>query len=135
MVDLKANPFYLDDEAIAWVEETKNQMTLEEKIGQLFCPVGFTTDRDVLKGMLEKNIGGMMYRPGMGADSGHSPFFAGKHEDSAAAGGQPGIRRYWYSGRRYEFCQADAGGCLSKRRRAGLPFGLYFLYGRSSSRL
>ncbi len=50
MVDLKANPFYLDDEAIAWVEETKNQMTLEEKIGQLFCPVGFTTDRDVLKG-------------------------------------------------------------------------------------
>ncbi len=68
MVDLKANPFYLDDEAIAWVEETKNQMTLEEKIGQLFCPVGFTTDRDVLKGMLEKNIGGMMYRPGMGAE-------------------------------------------------------------------
>ena len=37
MIDLKANPFYLDDEAIAWVENTLAAMTTEEKAGQLFC--------------------------------------------------------------------------------------------------
>ena len=36
MVDLKANPFYLSDEAIRWVEETIAGMTLDEKVGQLF---------------------------------------------------------------------------------------------------
>jgi len=37
MIDLKANPFYLDEGAIAWVEKTLAQMTTEEKAGQLFC--------------------------------------------------------------------------------------------------
>jgi len=68
MVDLKAKPFYLDDEAIKWVEETIAGMSIEEKIGQLFCPVGFTTDREVLKSMLDKGIGGMMYRAGPGKE-------------------------------------------------------------------
>ena len=36
MVDLRAKPFYLNDEQIRWVEETIAGMTLEEKIGQLF---------------------------------------------------------------------------------------------------
>ena len=36
MVDLKAAPFYLDDEQIRWVEDTIAQMTLDEKLGQLF---------------------------------------------------------------------------------------------------
>ncbi len=36
MVDLKKKPFYLDDEQIKWVKNTIENMTLEEKIGQLF---------------------------------------------------------------------------------------------------
>ena len=32
MVDLKAMPFYLNDEQIAWVEDTIAGMTPEEKI-------------------------------------------------------------------------------------------------------
>ena len=36
MVNLKAKPFNLTDEAIKWVEDTIAGMTIEEKIGQLF---------------------------------------------------------------------------------------------------
>ena len=36
MVDLRAKPFHLDDGQIQWVESTINNMTLEEKLGQLF---------------------------------------------------------------------------------------------------
>ena len=36
MVDLRANPFFLNDEQITWVEDTIRSMTPEEKIGQLF---------------------------------------------------------------------------------------------------
>ena len=36
MVDLKAKPYYLNDEDIKWVEETISNMTDEEKVGQLF---------------------------------------------------------------------------------------------------
>ncbi|MCI6023224.1 MAG: glycoside hydrolase family 3 N-terminal domain-containing protein [Candidatus Faecivivens sp.] len=35
-VDLRAKPFYLDDEQIAWVEDTLSKMSLDDKIGQLF---------------------------------------------------------------------------------------------------
>ncbi len=36
MVNLKEKPFYLNDEQVAWVENTIKEMTFEEKIGQLF---------------------------------------------------------------------------------------------------
>lgn len=36
MINLKGAPFLLDDSQLAWVHETMSQMTLEEKIGQLF---------------------------------------------------------------------------------------------------
>ena len=36
MVDLRAKPFYLNDDQIQWVEDTISSMTLDEKIGQLF---------------------------------------------------------------------------------------------------
>ena len=35
-VDLRAKPFYLDDEQIAWVEDTLSKMSLDDKIDQLF---------------------------------------------------------------------------------------------------
>lgn len=69
MINLKVKPFYLKEEDIKWVEETIKGMDLNEKIGQLFCPVGVTDNEEQLKGFLEKiKPGGMMYRPGKGED-------------------------------------------------------------------
>lgn len=69
MIDLKGKPFYLDADSCRWVEETLNSMTVTEKIGQVFCPVGQSPDPEVLKAMLDKyQPGGMMYRAGVGAE-------------------------------------------------------------------
>ena len=43
-MDLRAKPFYLDDEQIAWVENTLKGMSLDDKIGQLFLFNSLTTD-------------------------------------------------------------------------------------------
>lgn len=65
MIDLKAKPFYLSDEDVAWVEKTKVSLTLDEKIGQLFVAHGFSEDKEYLKDLLKrKPYGGFMYRPG-----------------------------------------------------------------------
>ena len=65
MVDLRANPFFLDDEGIRWVEETLASMTLEEKAGQVFCPLGLAGNEEALRGMIcGLGVGGIMYRPG-----------------------------------------------------------------------
>lgn len=62
-VNLKINPFYLNEEQIKWVESTIKSMTIEEKIGQLFFPIGFTTKEKELKDTIVKfHPGGMMYR-------------------------------------------------------------------------
>lgn len=37
MVNLRGNPFFLDNCAIQWVEQTLDSLTTEEKVGQLFC--------------------------------------------------------------------------------------------------
>ncbi|MDO5337376.1 MAG: glycoside hydrolase family 3 N-terminal domain-containing protein [Eubacteriales bacterium] len=64
MIDLKANPFYLDDEKIAWVQDTLASMTEEEKIGQMFCPIGGNVEESYLKGFMEEfKPGAMLYRP------------------------------------------------------------------------
>ncbi len=64
MVDLTKAPFNLNEKDIEWVNKTINEMTLEEKIGQLFFLMGFTSKKKVL-GKTLKNVypGGMMYRP------------------------------------------------------------------------
>ena len=65
MFDYKAKPFYLNDEEIRWVDETWESMTLEEKIGQLFCPIGYSSHPDYLKyEMLSKHPGGILFRTG-----------------------------------------------------------------------
>lgn len=64
MVDLKANPFFLDDSQIQWVEETLASMTDEEKVGQMFCPIGGNIEEDFLQSFLEEfKPGAMLYRP------------------------------------------------------------------------
>lgn len=63
-MDLKGKPFYLDDEAIQWIERTKASMTLEEKVGQLFCLIykeGTEAEYRQITSVL--NPGGAMYRP------------------------------------------------------------------------
>ncbi len=69
MIDLKAKPFYLNDEDIQWVMETKASMSIEEKIGQLFVPIGYSGDPGYLEGvMLRRHIGGILYRCGEAAE-------------------------------------------------------------------
>ena len=65
MVDLKAKPYNLDEEGIKWVEETIANMTIEEKIGQLFINMGASRDEEYLKSVLDNyHIGGVRYNPG-----------------------------------------------------------------------
>lgn len=66
MVDMKANPFYLSDEDCKWVEDTIANMTLDEKIGQLFFNMGSSRDEDYLKMTVDKyHIGGIRYNPAL----------------------------------------------------------------------
>ena len=63
MIDLKANPFYLNNSQIAWVQNTLASMTEEEKIGQLFFPIGFSSDENYLRyEMLRFHIGGLLFK-------------------------------------------------------------------------
>lgn len=69
MIDYKAKPFYLTDEQIRWVEDTYEAMSHKERIGQLFCPIVFTKDREQLEDLVHtKYIGGMLYREGPGEE-------------------------------------------------------------------
>lgn len=64
MVDLKANPFYLTDEQIAWVEHTIDSMTKEEKIGQLFIHLtGCNREEDVREEVERMHMGGIRFNP------------------------------------------------------------------------
>ena len=65
MIDLKGNPFYLSDEDIRWVEETKNALTTEEKLEQLFFPIGYSPAEGYLQHeLLDRHPGGVMFRTG-----------------------------------------------------------------------
>lgn len=64
-VNLREKPYYLDDEAIKWVEDTIAGMTKEEKIGQLFVNMGSDRSEEYLKDVLERyKIGAVRYNPG-----------------------------------------------------------------------
>ena len=64
MIDLKAKPFHLKDEDISWVEQTLCEMSLQEKVGQLFCPIGLSSEEEHLQELLDNvKPGGIMFRP------------------------------------------------------------------------
>ena len=64
MVDLKSNPFFLNDDQIRWVEDTLASLDLDDKIGQMFCPIGGNTEEGFLKSFAEEfRPGAMLYRP------------------------------------------------------------------------
>lgn len=65
MVNLKAKPYNLEEEDIKWVKDTIENMTLEEKIGQLFINMGASRDEKYLKSVLDNyHIAGVRYNPG-----------------------------------------------------------------------
>ena len=62
MVNLKARPFYLNDEDIKWVNDTIDSMSDEEKVGQLFFQLTAGIDENYLKELMEKyHLGGCRY--------------------------------------------------------------------------
>ena len=68
MVDLKAKPYYLSDEDIAWVESTISGMTDEEKVGQLFFQLTAGNSEEYLRELMEKyHLGGIRYNAMPGA--------------------------------------------------------------------
>ena len=68
MVDLRAKPYYLADEDIAWVENTIASMTDEEKVGQLFFQLTSGPQEEHLRQLVEKyHLGGIRYNAMPGA--------------------------------------------------------------------
>ena len=64
MVDLKGSPFFLNESQQAWVLETLESLTIEEKAGQLFCVMGQDYEPETLKKMVsDGRIGGILFRP------------------------------------------------------------------------
>lgn len=61
---LSQKPFSLNSESIQWVEDTLRRLTVEQKLGQLFCLItlaGTEQELDHTLSILEP--GGLMYRP------------------------------------------------------------------------
>ena len=62
-INMKENPFFLDGEAQEWVLDTWKKMSLEQKCGQVFCPMGLGNDPELLKHLTQDiGVGGLMYR-------------------------------------------------------------------------
>ncbi len=67
-VDLRSKPFFLSGEDEAWVRSTLLSMSLGEKIGQLFCPMGPSDDPAVIGRYInELHVGGLRFRSMPGA--------------------------------------------------------------------
>jgi beta-N-acetylhexosaminidase len=63
-VDLRGKPFGLSDIDIAWVEATQAKMSLEDKVGQLFClMVKDETESELNSVLAAIKPGGFMFRP------------------------------------------------------------------------
>lgn len=63
-VNLKGNPYYLNEEQCRWVEKTCEAMTTEEKLGQLLCPAFSGADEHHVKTFTQDiKVGGFMVRP------------------------------------------------------------------------
>ena len=62
MINLRTKPFYLNENDIEWVNRTLQEMSLKEKIGQLFIMLDRKNDNDERRKMLQEyHIGGCRY--------------------------------------------------------------------------
>lgn len=67
---LKQKPFFLNEEQIDFVKQKLNEMTLDEKIGQLFLPINYIEDEQELREFVKKfQPSGLMNRPAKGIDN------------------------------------------------------------------
>lgn len=65
MINFKEKPFYLSDEDIEWVKDTYNALSIDEKLGQLFFPIGYSAAPQYLQHeLLDHAPGGVMFRTG-----------------------------------------------------------------------
>lgn len=65
MVDLTKAPFYLNEEQIQWVEKTIQEMTLDEKVGQLFVLMRKSLKPEDIKNTLSSyHQGGLRWQGG-----------------------------------------------------------------------
>lgn len=63
MEQLKKSPFNLSNEQIEWVKYTKESLTVDEKIAQLFCLIAYSSDENYLKHLAKDlKVGGVMLR-------------------------------------------------------------------------
>jgi beta-N-acetylhexosaminidase len=62
-INLRAKPFYLDEDAVRWVNDKLQRMSKKEKVGQLFFPLGISHNRFKLTTILN-NIkpSGILFR-------------------------------------------------------------------------
>lgn len=64
MIDLTQKPFCLNKQQIQEVNAVLAAMTPDEKIGQLFCPIGSCVEEEDMSAFIEKyKPGALMYRP------------------------------------------------------------------------
>ena len=65
MINLKASPFFLDNNQVKWVESTIASMTIEEKIGQLFICMTVNRDPQNIEMLCSKyHVGGVRWQGG-----------------------------------------------------------------------
>ncbi len=61
---LRQAPFCLRTQEIAWVQSTLDAMTMDEKIGQLFFPIAYSSQLNDLDALLKAHVGGILFRAG-----------------------------------------------------------------------
>lgn len=79
VIDLRKKPFCLNNTDVAWVENTLAGMSEEEKLGQLFCPIGYFTAPEYLNMLLSFHIGGLFFRDGAGGEMRETFWYAQEH--------------------------------------------------------
>ena len=63
-MDLKKHPFYLSDVEELWIKNIIDDLSVEEKVGQLFVILGDAYSEEERRTLIEeKGIGGVLFRP------------------------------------------------------------------------
>mgnify|MGYP000143432526 CR=1 FL=1 len=129
-LNLKGKPFYLEEDQVAWVNETYESMSLEEKAGQLICGgVPVISDELIDEVTKEHKLGGMLLRPFPVAGLKERVVKVAKcKQDPHVHHWQSGIWRLWGFERGNVFCTAY-GMCGSQGQGGGLPAGKNILPG------
>ena len=140
MVALTENPFFLDQDQKRWVMDTLAGMTVEEKIGQLFCETLWnctSEESDVI--FSEIKPGGVMFRPNTAEDLNKFTQIVQDRSDiplliaaNFERGGNGGISNGTYYGTQMQVAATDSDACaeqlgiIAGREGAALGFNWSF---------